>query len=91
MEAVSPRWALLGAGPKQYGSVVLPDSTVVAAVVAALGQGGAERLLRTNGHDLPAGSPASTANPCPEDDRVGTNESNRPGGCDNFIVEIDSR
>lgn len=73
LEAVSPAWALLSSGPRRYHDVLLPDVEVVDALRAM----GAE-ILRTDLHD---------ADLCPELDRIGVDDD-RPGGCDNFVLEI---
>lgn len=73
LQAVSPEIALIGVGPKSYRGVVLPDAEVIAAL-NSLGS----IIYRTDINDG-AG--------CPETDRIGTDDT-RPGGCDNFIVEI---
>lgn len=46
LQAVAPKYALVSAGPKMYGSVVLPDAEVIEALKAV----GAE-VLRTDEHD----------------------------------------
>lgn len=73
LDVVSPSWALIGAGPKKYASVVLPDATIVSAVTTTVGD--AERVLRTDDNDS-AGCPGSVTNDA------------RPGGCDNHVLEI---
>jgi hypothetical protein len=37
LNAVSPQWALIGAGPKSYAGHVLPDPSVVAALTELVG------------------------------------------------------
>lgn len=74
LEAVSPTWALIGAGPKSYSGVVLPDAAVVDAL-EALGV----QVLRTDLDDDDA--------PCNGVDRIGTDD-HRPGGCDNSVITI---
>lgn len=73
IEAVSPSLALLGAGPTRYSGVLLPDR-VVPAMFAALHI----TVISTAVHDGATGCPA---------DRVGADHG--PGGCDNYVVDID--
>lgn len=73
LDAVSPRYALVSAGPTlNNGGVSFPD----AEVMDGLAQTGAT-VLRTDEHDAR----------CPELDRVGVDDT-RPGGCDNFVLEV---
>ncbi|WP_164852349.1 ComEC/Rec2 family competence protein [Rheinheimera riviphila] len=74
LQAIKPKIALISAGPKKYGSVVLPDQ----AVVEALGNGGA-KIYRTDLHDKKG---------CPLADKIGANDAGNPGGCDNFMIRI---
>lgn len=74
IDAVSPTIAVISAGPKKYGSVVLPDKEIELALVR-LGI----KLLNTNLNDKKG---------CPVLDKVGTNERKNPGGCDNYIIFI---
>jgi len=73
LAAVAPQIALIGAGPKQYGSVVLPDAEVVDALDAA-----GIKVLRTDDSDQIG---------CPTADRIGRDDST-PGGCDNWVLDI---
>jgi beta-lactamase superfamily II metal-dependent hydrolase len=72
IEAVSPQIALISAGPKKYGSVVLPDEAVVESLEF---QG--IHILRTDAYD---------GEICPVKNKVGRDD-NRSGGCANFILE----
>jgi len=74
LQAIKPKIALISAGPKKYGSVVLPDQTVVDALTTL----GAD-IYRTDIHDQQG---------CPVADKIGANDSGNPGGCDNFIIRI---
>jgi competence protein ComEC len=76
LNAVSPQWALIGAGPKKYSGHVLPDDSVVSALVDVVGD--ASRILRTDENDA-AG--------CSVADRIG-DDDHRPGGCDNYILDF---
>lgn len=76
LDRVSPQWALIGAGPKSYAGHVLPDPSVVDALVDVLGD--TQRLLRTD---------SAEGTSCPVADRIGEDDQ-RPGGCDNHILEI---
>ena len=83
LQAVSPTWALLSAGPRRYGRIGYPDSVVVDAVLAQLAVvehalPAEERFLRTDENDRGG---------CPVDDRIGPDDS-RPGGCDGFVLSI---
>lgn len=75
LDAVQPTVALIAAGPKQYGSVVLPDQVVVDELLEILPAGG--HLLRTDTND----------GACPVPDRVGS-DGGRPGGCDNWVLSM---
>lgn len=76
LDAVTPRYAILSAGPTlNNGGVSFPDSEVVDALLAT----GAE-LLRTDEHD----------NGCPKRDRIGMDDA-APGGCENYVLEIAAR
>lgn len=72
LNAVKPKYALVSAGPKKYGSVVLPDKEVI----DVLNEVGA-KILRTDENDAK----------CPDADKFGTNDD-RPGGCDNHVLII---
>ena len=74
LQAIKPKIALISAGPKKYGSVVLPDQ----AVVEALDHSGA-KIYRTDVHDVKG---------CPQADKIGANDAGNPGGCDNLIIRI---
>jgi len=74
LQAINPKLALISAGPKKYGSVVLPDQ----AVVDALSKQGVQ-IYRTDLHDQ---------KDCPVADKIGANDAGNPGGCDNFIIQI---
>lgn len=74
LQAINPKLALISAGPKKYGSVVLPDQ----AVVDALSKQGVQ-IYRTDRHDQKG---------CPIADKIGANDAGNPGGCDNFIIRI---
>ncbi len=74
LQAINPKIALISAGPKKYGSVVLPDQ----AVVDALTRLGAA-VYRTDVHDKKG---------CPVADKIGANDPGNPGGCDNYLIRI---
>ena len=84
LRAVSPSWALIGAGPQLFHDVKLPDESVIRALddVIHAPDEGAPRVLRTDTHDVDA------TGGCPASDRVGRDASSRPGGCDNWILHI---
>jgi competence protein ComEC len=76
LDAVSPRWALVSAGPTlNNGGVSFPEEETI----VDLAWTGAQ-VLRT---DLNDGA-------CPEADRVGVDDG-KPGGCDNFVLELGGR
>jgi competence protein ComEC len=72
VRAVSPEVALIGAGPRKYGSVVLPDAQTVQTYVDE-----GATVLRTDTNDAA----------CPEADRVGVDDL-KPGGCDNWVITL---
>lgn len=72
IKAVSPQVALISAGPKKYGSVILPDEAIVESMEF---QG--IHILRTDAYD---------GETCPVKNKVGRNDD-RSGGCANFILE----
>lgn len=72
LDKVTPSIALISGGPKKYASGTLPDQSVVDAIKSK-----GIRVLRTDEHDA-AG--------CSVADRIGRDQQ-RPGGCDNFILE----
>ncbi|MBU2179166.1 MAG: MBL fold metallo-hydrolase, partial [Gammaproteobacteria bacterium] len=74
LQAVQPKIALVSAGPKKYGSVVLPDQAVLDAL-SDLGTA----IYRTDLHDQKV---------CPVADKIGANDPGNPGGCDNYIIRI---
>ncbi|OBP16286.1 hypothetical protein A5320_02430 [Rheinheimera sp. SA_1] len=74
LQAIKPKIALISAGPKKYGSVVLPDQ----AVVDALTRLGAD-IYRTDVNDQQG---------CPVIDKIGANDPGNPGGCDNYLIRI---
>ena len=74
LDAVTPSIALISSGPRKYGSVTLPDAAIEDALKAMHVE-----LLETTEHDK-AG--------CPEDNRVGLDDSDTPGGCDGYVIEI---
>jgi competence protein ComEC len=73
IDAVSPQWALLSAGPRPYSGEVLPTARVVTMLSSKV-----KNVLRTDDHDKDG---------CPETDRVGVDDG-APGGCDNHVLEI---
>jgi competence protein ComEC len=73
IKAVSPKIALVSAGPRPYTGEVLPTASVITQLKQLV-----PTVLRTDDHDK-AG--------CSESDRVGV-EDDAPGGCDNFVLEI---
>lgn len=73
LDAVSPRYALVSAGPTlNNGGVSFPDPDVIGSLTTVGAQ-----VLRTDQHD----------NGCPEADRIGVDDT-RPGGCDNYVLEF---
>ncbi len=72
IKAVSTKVALISAGPKKYGSVILPDEAILESMEF---QG--IHILRTDAYD---------GETCPIKDKVGRNDD-RSGGCANFILE----
>ncbi len=72
IEAVKPAYALVSAGPKTYGKVVLPDK-VVLEELARVGA----TILRTDERD----------GNCPVRNRIGGNDDG-PGGCDTWVITI---
>lgn len=76
LDAVSPQWALIGAGPRNFSGVVLPDESVVQALAEVTGD--EARVLRTD---------TSDEGGCEVADRIGSDED-RPGGCDNHVLGI---
>jgi beta-lactamase superfamily II metal-dependent hydrolase len=73
LDAVGASIAIVSSGPARYGSVVLPDSEVVAEL-SAHGQ-----VFRTDVNDQ-----ACRQNPA----KIGPDTDGRPGGCDNIRVVI---
>jgi competence protein ComEC len=73
LDAVSPSFALLSSGPTRYRGDPLPDPTVVASIERT-----GALVLRTDEHDA-AG--------CVVYDVFG-HDNRRPGGCDNYVIEI---
>lgn len=73
LDAVGARHAIVSAGPTRYGSVVLPDRPVLEALAA---RGG---VWRTDVDD--AACRASAA-------KIGPDNDNEPGDCDNIHLEI---
>lgn len=73
LDAVTPRWALVSAGPTiNNGGVSFPEEETVDDL-ASIGA----QVLRTDLHD----------GACPEADRVGVDDG-KPGGCDNFVLQF---
>lgn len=81
LELVQPRIAFIGVGPLPYAGVVLPEANVLAAIKSLASK---PVILRT---DLNDRSVARCAERGSRVDRVG-NDDSRPGGCDNFIIDI---
>jgi beta-lactamase superfamily II metal-dependent hydrolase len=77
LEAVSPRYALLSAGPRPYGDVILPDSEVLAALRDSQCE-----VLRTDWNDARCGDSES---------KVGPDQDGRPGGCTAYSLSIDEK
>ncbi len=78
---MQPRIALIGVGPLPYAGVVLPEANVISAIKSLASK---PVILRT---DLNDRSVARCAERGSRVDRVG-NDDSRPGGCDNFIIDI---
>ena len=72
LEAVSPLWAIMGVGPKQYSGVTLPDKAVISALASVKAA-----VFRTDLGDAK----------CPAADRIGMDDES-PGGCDAYAMEI---
>ena len=73
LDAVTPRYALVSAGPTlNNGGVSFPESEVINAL-----EWSGAKVLRTDLNDRF----------CPETDRVGVDDT-KPGGCDNYVLEI---
>ena len=76
LDAVTPRFALVSAGPTlNNGGVSFPDREVIDGLKAANAQ-----VLRTDEHD----------GKCPETNHVGMDDD-KAGGCDNYVLEISSK
>jgi competence protein ComEC len=73
LDAVGASIAIVSSGPRQYGSVVLPDPEVIAELTSH-GQ-----VFRTDVNDQ-----ACQQNPA----KIGPDTDGRPGGCDNIRVVI---
>ena len=73
IKAVSPKFALVSAGPRPYTGEVLPTKSVIDQLKQLV-----PTVLRTDDHDKGG---------CTEKDRVGV-EDDAPGGCDNYVLEI---
>jgi competence protein ComEC len=73
LEKVKPKWALIGSGPFEYSGTVLPDQEVVDALVDT-----GATVLRTDPND----------GHCPTQDRIGRDDDSKPGGCDNFLLDV---
>lgn len=73
LDAVSPTWALIGCGPKEYAGHKLPDVEITDELVDV-----GATVLRTDVNDAGA---------CPVADKIGADDQ-RPGGCDNWVLEI---
>jgi competence protein ComEC len=74
LDAVTPRWALIGAGPKSYKGKVLPDPVIEQALAAT-----GATVLATNEDDR---------NGCPVSDKIG-DDDDRPGGCASYLLTIE--
>lgn len=73
LDAVTPRYALVSAGPTlNNGGVSFPDQDVIDGLIE-----GHATVLRTDAHDAL----------CPETNRIGMDDG-KPGGCDNYLLEI---
>lgn len=90
LQAISPKIALISAGPKKYGSVVLPDQAVIDALTTI----GAD-IYRTDVHDkkgcpvaVKPGCQMADNVDCQTEDKIGANDYNNPGGCDNYLIRI---
>ncbi len=76
LDAVTPRYALVSAGPTlNNGGVSFPDAEVIDGLKAMGAQ-----VLRTDEHD----------GRCPEVDRIGVDDT-KPGGCDSYLLELSAR
>lgn len=75
LDAVSPRFALVSAGPTPYGRVVLPDAEVTSALAAH-----GARVLRTDENDEGCRT---------EPAKMGPDADGSPGGCSAVTLRID--
>jgi competence protein ComEC len=73
IDAVQPKVSVISSGPKQYGSVVLPDPVVRDELAHA------STLLETDLHDATCGSNSH---------KIGPPADGKPGGCDNVQVVV---
>lgn len=67
---------LVSAGPTRYASVTLPDAEIINELQAR------GTVLRTDRHDRECRTDPA---------KIGTDNDNQPGGCENVLVEIDPR
>jgi competence protein ComEC len=75
LQAIEPKYALIGVGPTAYSGVRLPDPEVIHAISTLPSK---PVILRTDKND---------AKGCDTQDRVGLDNSG-PGGCDNYILTV---
>ena len=67
---------LVSAGPTRYASVTLPDAEIISELQTR------GTVLRTDTHDRECRTDPA---------KIGTDNDNQPGGCENVLVEIDPR
>jgi competence protein ComEC len=75
IEAVSPTWALIGAGPRKYHGHRLPDCAVERMLEDTVGAAGGF-VLNTDFDD----------GRCPVTNRIGIDDRGRSGGCTNYVL-----
>lgn len=72
LDAVTPKYAIIGVGPKAYAGVVFPDKPIVDELTATKAV-----LIRTD----------ATDGKCPVADKIGLDTAG-PAGCDTQVIEI---
>ncbi len=75
LDAVSPKIALVSAGPQPYGRVVLPDAEVIHALEAR-----GTKVLRSDENDEACRS---------DEAKIGPDRDGAPGGCSAVTLRID--
>jgi len=75
IDAVTPKISVISAGPTKYHAITLPEAEVVAALA-----GVSEVFQTTVDHD----DAACLSNEA----KIGPDNDNNPGGCDNVVIEM---